>query len=433
MSSSESPSYRECREVLARRVLEPAPTRIQLLSGPRQIGKTTLLLELVARLGKTALYAAADGPEAVLPGFWERLWTRAEDIAGAEGRAVVFLDEAHMLHNWAARLKGEWDRLRRRRIPINIVATGSSALRLGAGSRESLAGRFERITLTHWSASSLAEIFSLSPNEAVELLVRKGTYPGTFSLRDDPERWIAYVRDAIVEPAIGRDLLALAAVRKPALLRQVFGVSASCPAEIVSLQKIQGRLQDAGALATIVHYLALLEEAFLVAGLEKHSARAIRRRSAPPKLVVLSNALLAAVDPRGTPDPDIEPARFGAWVENACLAHAWNSGQQVRYWREEPLEVDGVLEGSWGTWAVEIKTGPVQSSDLRGLLEFNRRYPLYRPLLICDAPQRAAVERTGVGAIGWRDFLLTGPPAVTPAPGVLQHSTKAQNRRRRDS
>src|SRR5712691_1361135 len=66
----------------------------QIRSGPRQVGKTTLLLELASRLGKTSIYAAADGPEAALPGFWERLWTRAEQVAVAEGRAVVLLDEA---------------------------------------------------------------------------------------------------------------------------------------------------------------------------------------------------------------------------------------------------------------------------------------------------------------------------------------------------
>ena len=404
--------YRECRDILVRRVAEPAPGRIQLLSGPRQVGKTTLLLELAESLGTIAIYAAADGPEAALPGFWERLCTRAEDVAISEGRAVVLLDEAHQLNGWAARLKGEWDRLRRRHVPITIVATGSSALRMGAGSRESLAGRFERITLAHWSAAALVDAFKIPPSDAGEMVVRMGSYPGAFGLRDDLARWTAYVRDAIVEPAISRDLLALAAVRKPALLRQVFAVSASCPAEIVSLQKIQGRLQDAGALETIVHYLALLEEAFLVAALEKHSPRGMRRRAAPPKLVILNNALLAAVDPRGIPEPATEPARFGAWVENACLAHAWNTGQRVRYWREEPFEVDGVLEGSWGAWAFEVKTGPVEPADLRGLLEFTRRYPTYRPLVLCDAPRRAAVERAGVEAIGWRDFLLAGPPGV---------------------
>lgn len=411
--SSYQLSYPECRDLLRRRLAEPAPGRVQVLAGPRQVGKTTLLLELAESFGAAAIYLAADGPEAALPGAWERLWTRAEDMARTDRCVVVLLDEVQHLHDWAARLKAEWDRLRRRRVAVHIVASGSSALHLGRGSRESLAGRFERITLAHWSAASLATVFGIAPHDAAELLVRQGSYPGSVALRTDTARWSAYVRDAIVEPAIGRDIVALAAVRRPALLRQVFSLCASSPAQIVALQKLRGQLHDAGALETIAQYLGLLEEAFLVAPLTKHSAQPIRRRSAPPKLVTLNNALLAAVEARGIPDPSVEPARFGAWVENACLAHAWNSGQQVAYWREEPLDVDGVLDGSWGQWAVEVKTGPFDSGDLRGLLEFVRRFRAYRPLVVCRPQERTTVERAGVEAMDWRDFLLNGPAGRT--------------------
>src|SRR5499433_977976 len=100
-------SYVECRAVLSQRLDEPAPGRIQLLAGPRQVGKTTLLLEITEKMGEAAVYAAADGPEAALPGFWERLWARAEETAVAHDHAVVLLDEAHLLHNWAGHLKGE--------------------------------------------------------------------------------------------------------------------------------------------------------------------------------------------------------------------------------------------------------------------------------------------------------------------------------------
>jgi predicted AAA+ superfamily ATPase len=122
--------------------------------------------------------------------------------------------------------------------------------------------------------------------------------------------------------------------------------------------------------------------------------------------VTLNNALVAVVDAQGP----VEPARLGAWVENACLAHAWNSGQLVSYWREEPLEVDGVLEGSWGKWAIEVKTGRFQMSDLSGLLEFTRRHPAFRPLVVCSANGLATAERAEVRALTWQQFLLDGPP-----------------------
>jgi predicted AAA+ superfamily ATPase len=401
--------YQDCRRLLVRRLAEAPPTRIQLLAGPRQVGKTTLLLELAREAGATALYAACDGPEAALPGFWGGVWTRAEATARTHSRAVVLLDEVHVLGDWAVRLKGEWDRLRRRQVPVHVVATGSAALRLARGSRESLAGRFERLTLTHWSPASLAAAFGLSLDDAVSAWVRRGAYPGTYPFLDDTGRWAAYVRDAIIEPAIGRDLLALGPVRRPALLRQVFGLCISSPAQIVSLQKLQGQLDERGALETIAHYLHLLEEAFLVAALPKHGRRAARRRAAPPKLITLNQALLAAAHPDGIPEPDRDPARFGAWIENACLSYAWNAEQRVAYWREEPLEVDGVLDGTWGRWAIEVTAGRVTPRALSGLGEFARRFPEYRPLVICQPGEQGAAERLGIAAMSWQDFLWQGP------------------------
>jgi predicted AAA+ superfamily ATPase len=401
--------YTACRETLRRRLAEPAPGRMQLLTGPRQVGKTTLLLELACELGERGIYAAADAPEAALPGFWERLWTRAEQTARARASAVLLIDEIQHAADWASRLKSEWDRLRRRQLRVHVVATGSSSLKLATGSKESLAGRFERLTLAHWSATALSQRFGLLPEAASEQVVRMGAYPGAFELTGDLARWAAYVRDAIVEPAIGRDILALASVRRPALLRQVFAIAAASPAQVLSLQKLQGRLQDRGALETIAQYLHLLEDAYLVAPLEKHASRPARRRAAPPKLVTLSNALCAVVDPRGIPDAIRDSARFGAWVENACLAFAYNSGQRVAYWREDPLEVDGVIDGTWSSWAIEVKTGSFGQADVRGLFEFTRRFPRYRPLLVCDEEHMPAAARLGIKAVTWKRFLLEGP------------------------
>jgi hypothetical protein len=404
-------AYVHCRQQLAERLREAAPGRIQILTGPRQVGKTTLLLELAEQFGDLAVYAAGDDPDAALPGFWERCWADAEARA-KRGTALLLLDEVHRVSDWAAKLKGNWDRIRRQHIPIHVIATGSSALRVASGSRESLAGRFERLTLSHWPAASLAAAFHLSAQDAVLGLVRFGSYPGAVELEKAPARWRAYLRDAIIEPAIGRDMLALGTVRRPALLRQVFAVAVSSPAQIISLQKMQGQLQDSGALETVAHYLDLLQDAYLIAPLEKYAAQAHRRRSAPPKLVTLNNGLLSAMHPDGAPDREREPRRFSQWIENACLAFAINQGQQVTYWREEPLEIDGVLEGSWGNWAVEVKTGRFGGQDLRGLLEFCRRHPAFTPLVITAPGDEETARRFGLQGISWADFLFAGPPEI---------------------
>lgn len=405
----EMPSTVEhCRRVLLSRLTEAAPGHIQLLTGPRQVGKTTLLLEIAEKFGPQAVYAAGDEPGAALPGFWERCWHAAEERAQS-GKAVLLLDEVHHLPDWAARLKGYWDRARRRHAGIHVIATGSSALRVAMGSRESLAGRFERLTLNHWPAVSLASAFHLPPHEAAASLVRFGSYPGAVQFAADPLRWRAYVLDAIIEPAIGRDVLAMAAVRRPALLRQIFALAIGMPAQIVSLQKLQGQLLDKGALETIAHYLALLQDAYLIAPLERYSAGVHRRRAAPPKLIALNNALISATHPGGAPEAQQEPERFGRWVENACLATAINQGQHVGYWREEPFEIDGVLEGSWGHWALEIKTGKFAASELQGLLEFTRRHSKFKPLVITAPGDEARARSLRIPGMNWQEFLLSGP------------------------
>ena len=404
--------YAQCRRRLLERLEEPAPGRVQLLTGPRQVGKTTLLLEIAGQFGEAAVYASGDEPDAALPGFWERRWAEAEDRA-RRGKAVLLLDEVHRLGDWAARLKGQWDLLQRRHLRLHVVATGSSALRVASGSRESLAGRFERLTLSHWSASSLALTFDIPAEEAALDVVRFGSYPGAVALRKDLARWRAYIKDAIIEPAINRDVLMLGTVRRPALLRQVFAIVSGSPAQIVSLQKLQGQLQDKGAIETMAHYLILLEEAYLVAPLEKFSMRAHRQRAAPPKLVTLNNALLSAMHAEGAPDAGREPDRFGRWVENACLAFAVNQGQRVTYWREEPWEVDAIIEGSWGDWALEVKTGRFELQSLKGLFEFCRRNPKFRSLVITAPGGEVRARQHGLSALSWKEFLLSGPPSVS--------------------
>jgi len=408
MSESSYPhAYDAVRRELGRRLAAPPGHLVQLIAGPRQVGKTTLLLELEGSWAGEAVYAAADAPAAALPGWWENLWSRAQR-PGQERSSLVLLDEVQYLPQWSRLLKSKMDELRRERHPVHVVATGSSALSLGRGSRETMAGRFEKLRLLHWQAAEIARCFGSEPRAAAFDVVRFGGYPGATALQSEPDRWRAYIRDSIVEPAIGRDLLAIEQVRRPALLRQVFAIAAGHPAQILSLVKIRGQLEDPGALETIAHYLQLLEDAFLVAAVPKYSGHVVRRRAAPPKLVVLNNALLSVAIDGAPPTPEEQPERWGRWLENACIAAAWNAGQTVHYWREEPLEVDLVTSGSWGKWAVEIKTGPLHLRGLSGVLAFCGRNPDFRPVVVCDPGQQRVAEGAGVAAVPWPQFLLHG-------------------------
>ncbi len=398
-------SIRTARATLERCLAEPPPTRLQLLVGPRQVGKTTLLLDLAKAWQERGLYVAADAPASQLPGWRERVWAQACDSA-RRAPTALFLDEIQTQAGWSRWLKSGMDEILRERLPLHVVATGSSALTLGSGSRESMAGRFERIAVAQWGAGDLVEELGVPAAEAAQRMVSHGGYPGAVRLWDEPERWRAYLRDAIVEPAIGRDLLALAVVRKPALLRQVVALACIHPAEIWSLDKISGALTDRGALETIAHYLDLLREAFLVAPLQKHAGSVLRRRRAPPKLVVLDNALLVGAGDLAPPTQAGDPTRWGRWVENACLAHAVKRGLTVTYWREEPWEADAVFEGDHGRWLVEVKTGAYGASDLHGLARASEALPKHRPLVLCDPGREEPARKAGFTSVAWTEFLF---------------------------
>ncbi len=403
-------SYSAVLKELRQRLKEPAPGRIQILSGPRQVGKTHLLRKIeAANRGKT-IYAAADTPASAIPGWWEAQWRMAEQTAESKKNAILLLDEVQYLPNWSKMLKAEYDRIEHLRIPIHVVVSGSSSLKLGHGTRETMAGRFERLQLSHWPPRELSRHFSLSENRALNISLTLGTYPGAVPYIRQTERWRQYIQQAIIEPAVGRDIMTMETIRKPMLLRQLFALAANNPAEIISLQKLQGNLQDAGALETVAHYLHVLEQAYLVAALEKFSMQAIRRRSSPPKLVVLNQGILGAFAADSPNDIKQDSSKWGRWVENACIALAWNAGQKLHYWRSEPFEVDFIITGSWGKWAVEVKTGKYETNDLRGLFEFSRRYPEYRPLLLCDKGRENTALKAGIACQPWREFLLNGPP-----------------------
>lgn len=395
---------------LTKRLQEPTPARIQILTGPRQVGKTTLLLGLQKGWQERALYAAADGPEASLPDWWTLLWQKARTLAIQKGSAVLLLDEIQYVTDWSRRLKHEADRLQQDQTPLHVVVSGSSALHLGKGARETMAGRFERLRLFHWPASELNQRLGIPLQDAPRLLVTHGSYPGALLQRHDEDRYRQYVLDSIIEPAIGRDMALMESIRKPAMLRQLFAVAIGHPSEIISLQKLQGSLSESGSLVTVAHYLRLLEDSCLVAAVPKFSRHIVRQRAAPPKLVPLNNALLGSVTVKA-PDQELDPIRWGRWVENACMALAWNSGQQVCYWRQEPHEVDLICDGSWGKWAIEVKTGNYTARDLSGLMEFLRRYPDFSPLVLCDPGQEEIARRAILPALSWPQFLLQGPHA----------------------
>jgi predicted AAA+ superfamily ATPase len=352
---------------------------LQVVVGPRQVGKTTAVHQLIDRWKGPSHYASADLPAPPAADWISAQWQLARGLGGRGNRLLV-LDEVQKVPRWSEVVKSHVDEDRRRRTALRVVVLGSSSLLVRHGLTESLAGRFELHHAPHWSLGECRRAFGWD----LDRWLYFGGYPGAAPLARSRERWASYVRSSLIETVLSRDVLLLAPVAKPALLRQLFGVACQAHAEILPFNKMLGQLQDAGNTVTLAHYLELLEAAYLVTGLPRWSPGKVRLRASSPKLVVWNNALVTAMADRGYGDLRGRPDLWGRLVENAVGAHllaaAATGAVGVHYWREGADEVDFVLSRGDRVLALEVKSG--RPRPARGLAAFQRRFPTSRTLVV---------------------------------------------------
>jgi predicted AAA+ superfamily ATPase len=367
---------------LAWRLAEPRRF-VQVVAGPRQVGKSTLVGQVLADSKLPQHIASADEP--TLRGTewiaqqWETGRLLARD-AGPQG-AVLALDEIQKIPGWPEAVKRLWDEDTRRRVPLRVVLLGSAPLLVARGLSESLAGRFELLHLSHWSFAEMREAFGWS----VEEFIFYGGYPGAAPLVSEPRRWARYVLDSLVETSISRDVLLLTRVDKPALLRRLFELACRYSGQVLSYTKMLGQLQDAGNTTTLAHYLELLAGAGMVTGLPKYAASAARTRGSSPKLQVLNTALMTAPSGLTLAEARGDPEFWGRLVESAAGVHLANAAAAgdctLYYWRERGHEVDFVVRAGRRLTAIEVKSGRSPQAH-PGIAAFTAAFKPHRTLLV---------------------------------------------------
>jgi predicted AAA+ superfamily ATPase len=375
--SNEAGVPRVQSETLVQRLLDERRF-VVVIGGPRQVGKTTMVRQALSRVGVPWLYVTADGPTPPDAAWLHAQWDAATLLT--RGPAVLVVDEAQKIPGWAEVVKARWDADTAAGSGLRVVLLGSSPLLVRRGLTESLAGRFELLRMTHWNLGEMQQLAGWD----VDRYVLFGGYPGAASLAVDPRRWGAYVRDSLIETTVSRDVLMMARVEKPALLRQLFGLACRYTGQELSFTKMLGQLQDAGNTVTLAHYLDLLDDAGLVTGLRKFAGDVARQRGSSPKLLVRNTALYTATSGL---DPDRirnDPERWGRLVESAVGAHLVNTAPDddvaVTWWRDGRHEVDFVLQRGPDVTAVEVKT--TIGAPTPGLTEFRRRWPAARGVVV---------------------------------------------------
>ena len=385
--------YRRSQYNTVKQRIEEPRSFIQVLAGPRQVGKSTLINQVLETLTVPHTLLAADGVPSADNRWIGEEWEAVRsgmDIRG-EGEHLLVIDEIQKLANWSEAVKKEWDRDTREGRNLKVVLLGSSRLLLMQGLSESLAGRFELIRMGHWDYAEMRDAFGWTLDQYIYF----GGYPGTARLIGDEPRWRQYVRDSLVDSAITKDVLMTTVIYKPALLRQLFELGCGYSGELLSLNKMLGQLQDAGNVTTLANYLRLLEECNLLTGLQKYARDEARKYASIPKYQVFNNALLTAYAGTSFESDRTAPRRWGRWVESAVgaylLNHAETVGCKLYYWREKNEEVDFVLVRNGQVIAIEVKSG--RRSLNSGLPLFREQY---RPL-------RAFT--VGTGGLSLEEFL----------------------------
>lgn len=364
---------RSVLQVLKKRMSEPRGF-IQVVTGPRQVGKTTMVSQLVKQLPSDSMIVSADEMAAAGTSWLRNSWSEARRRYSAAGSKefLLIIDEVQKIPNWSETVKKEWDEDTREERAIRIILLGSSPLLIQQGLTESLAGRFETLYMPHWSFREMKEAFGYSVDEYIWF----GGYPGAARLIGDEVRWKSYIKDSLIETSISKDVLMMTRVDKPALLKRLFETGCTYSGQILSLNKLQGELQERGNLTTLSNYLVLLDRAGLLGGLEKYAGDVIRQRSSKPKFQVFNTALISAQSIMQYPELRADHKQWGRWAESAVGAHLINAAREKKfnlfYWNDSNKEVDFVIEKNGILIAIEVKSG--LDSRNPGIALFNDRF-----------------------------------------------------------
>ena len=399
-------------ELLKARLSEPVHF-INLLAGPRQVGKTTIIRDIIDQNPAQGYYISVDdepaithdiynlntAPSIISPpqkkdGSWLQFqwqearnqaakWLKSNQITNADNQFKAFIfaiDEVQKIEQWSDIVKGLWDADRANGVPMHVVLLGSAPLLMQKGFSESLAGRYETIAVSHWGFTEMQQAFDFN----LEQYIYFGGYPGSAWLVKEEKRWRRYVKDSLIQPNIEKDILQMVRIKNPMLLKQLFELGCHYSGMELSLTKMIDAINEAKHTETLADYLHLLAEAKLLTGLNKYAAQEVRKRNSAPKLNVFNTALMSAIQDYSFAEAQADRSYWGRLVESCVGAHLLNTCDEdtkLYYWRESNKEVDFILAKGKKLTAIEVKSAPNPVLS-KGLDLFGQKYSHARKILV---------------------------------------------------
>ena len=337
---------------------------MQIVMGPRQVGKSTLVGQFTEGTSVPFDFFAADNVNRFdtswIPNKWQQARMRMD--IHSEQEHILIIDEVQKIKGWSEQVKKEWDEDSRNHRNLKVILLGSSRLLLQKGLEESLEGRFETIKMGYWDWQEMHDAFGFSMDEYVYF----GGFPGLAPDIQDEDRWRNLMEDSIISPILTRDILEIEEIRNPALLRLVFELACTESAKELSLTKMQGTM-NSGTVPTIKNYLDILSKSMTVQPLQNYSPSRVKEKQSVPKMQVFNNAFRNRFGTFSLDEARVDPAEWGRQVESAVGAHLANRAMtddyELFYWRNERRQkCDYVLRKGQSLAAIEVKSGSVDKT-----------------------------------------------------------------------
>lgn len=352
-------------KILEQRMFSRYPL-IQVVQGPRQVGKTTALIQFCDLIQDRipVHYTSGDGVSS--PVWIHEQWQLAQIQ-----KKILIIDEIQKIPQWSENLKKLWDESKKAKKFVKCIISGSSSLSLQKGLTETMTGRFEVIPVFHWGYQSTQKLKRMSLDDYLIY----GGYPGSYSFIKDKNRWREYLTSSIIETIIGKDILTQATVKNPSLFRQAFYLISSMPAQVVSYNKLLGQLQDRGNIDLVKYYIELYESAFLLKSIYKYGHNEFKKKTSSPKLILMAPALSTFHRLENLRDED-----HGRIFESLVGAELIRNKMNPSYWCEGDYEVDYILNYKKELFAIEVKSKRQRKASSLEL--FMKKFPKAKPVFI---------------------------------------------------
>lgn len=332
--------------------------KIITLLGPRQVGKTTLLEQIVERTNNRKILSLNCDDEDDRNLLQGRSSTELKNLIG--NNELILIDEAQRVENIGLTLKMMGDL----KTKSNIIVTGSSSLDLGDKVNEPATGRLIEYNLFPFTASELAS--ETSWHEEQRMLNQRlifGMYPEVVMYPEDARRTLM----ALSNSYLYKDLLSYEGIRKPALLQSLVRALALQVGSEVSYNELA---QLIGAdKATVEKYIDLLEKCFVIFKLPSYSRNLRNEIKKGKKIYFYDNGIRNAVLSNFA-RPELR-TDMGALWENFLVSERLKRNiyegnyAQMYFWRTQAQqEVDYVEERDGQLSTFEFKWNPKAKANL---------------------------------------------------------------------